>query len=139
MNNAPMTCLTLIRLHKSLMVGRETSIHTNKQTNEIIVRFNLTELSFNFQVCKLSADRNKGSISRNGAQGINSKKLYRLCCFSKMLVFIKQPSFLKFTPCAELVKFDQNQLYVEASKRTTVKSELLVIISPRKVRITKSE
>ena len=28
--NAPMACLTLNRLHKSLMVGRETSIQTNQ-------------------------------------------------------------------------------------------------------------
>ena len=47
---------------------------------------------------------NIGLDFTNSAQGVNSKKLDRFCSFAKMLLFIKRPSFLKFTPCAELVK-----------------------------------
>ena len=33
MIKAPMTCMNLSTLHKSLVVGRETSIQTNKKTS----------------------------------------------------------------------------------------------------------
>ena len=46
----------------------------------------------------------------NSVPGINSKKLDRLGWFSKMSLFIKRPKFLKFTPCAELVKLDPSYL-----------------------------
>ena len=60
-------------------------------------------------------------------RGVNSKKLDRFCSFSKVLLFIKRPKFLKFTPCAELVKLSLCEL---KAYRSGLRRNLTLMVSP---------
>ena len=51
-----------------------------------------------------SLGQRQGLNFTNSAHGANSKKLDCFGSFSKILLFIKRPSFLNLMPCAELVK-----------------------------------